>query len=626
MNVIRKTIVLLCFVSLLSVAAQDQAIADSLKEIYTTQKFADDTTEMLVLFDIAFYETNPNESDKYADLLITKAQQTENLIYEHRGFVQRGYSKQYQGDYELAFQAFFKGLDLAIKASYDVGIGICYTAIADTYSLTDDSENSMKYYSKGIEVLRQIPDSISLASTLLNAGDEYFSSDQLDSALSYFEESRIIFNKLDYEIGQAYNLGNVGLVYAKQGKYELAEQRLNEASEMLERLGDIYPIAEYNFYISDIYLEKDELNQAISHAVFGYNIAKYYGLKKEIKDGADRLSTLYEKKNKPIDALKYLRESIALEDSLSSTDVIRDMAELQREFDVAQKQAEVDLLNEQKRTQQVIGLGLVIVLFLTGVVVFLLYKTNKKGKKLNHELALINETKTKFFSIISHDLRSPISAFFGINRVINHLIKNKKYQDLESMTDEIDKSVRSISSLLDNLLTWAVQQQGKFSYNPEPLNLLRMIEDNQNLLHPVADIKNIELSNKISSDIMIWADKNSVMTIFRNIMSNAIKFTPEKGEVMVLASNSSDGVRISVIDTGVGISEDHLSNLFEFQAQNSSYGTSGEKGVGLGVQLSYEFTKLNKGSIEYVSKINEGTTVHITLPEYQESEQVTKNK
>jgi signal transduction histidine kinase len=259
------------------------------------------------------------------------------------------------------------------------------------------------------------------------------------------------------------------------------------------------------------------------------------------------------------------------------------------------------------------------------IVLVVLYRNNQRKQKLNKELEMINETKDRFFSIISHDLRGPISAFYGISRMIRMFIGKQQYKRLEEMTEQIDHSVSSISSLLDNLLSWAVQKQGQFPYHPEHIQLHQMTENLKYLFQNQAESKNIEINFKIQPSFYLYVDKNSAMTIFRNLISNALKFTQEGGLVTVSAYYEDDFIAIRFTDTGMGMNKEKVDTLFKSQVQ-STYGTSGEKGVGLGLQLVFDFVQLNHGNIEVGSEENVGTTFIVRLPRGEKQDQSLDEK
>ncbi|MEQ9423551.1 MAG: hybrid sensor histidine kinase/response regulator [Cyclobacteriaceae bacterium] len=230
------------------------------------------------------------------------------------------------------------------------------------------------------------------------------------------------------------------------------------------------------------------------------------------------------------------------------------------------------------------------------------------------EINAQKKLKDRFFAIISHDLRGPVSSFQGLSDIIAMYIKKGKYDELEKMISEVEQATAQLSGLLDNLLNWASQEMSAIPYNPVEIDVNEMVESLFRVLHSSAISKSITLSNKVEPGIVIWADLNSTVTIFRNLINNALKFTEDNGTIEITADGSNDSITIKVSDTGIGIPEDKMKDLFKLTDASSTYGTKGEKGVGLGLQLVSEFTKLNKGELNVDSTPGKGTTFSVTLP------------
>ncbi|MCX6145993.1 MAG: HAMP domain-containing sensor histidine kinase, partial [Candidatus Kapabacteria bacterium] len=171
-----------------------------------------------------------------------------------------------------------------------------------------------------------------------------------------------------------------------------------------------------------------------------------------------------------------------------------------------------------------------------------------------------------------------------------------------------------VYSFLENLLEWAMSQKGSINYSPGRINLKTTVLNVLNILNPLAKSKNIEISNHLINDVYILGDTDMTNTIFRNLISNAIKFTPNNGKISIKSdSNGSDSI-ISISDTGVGISKDNINNLFRIDFHSTSIGTNQEKGTGLGLILCKEFIEKQNGKIWVESEIGKGTTFYFTLP------------
>jgi signal transduction histidine kinase len=230
------------------------------------------------------------------------------------------------------------------------------------------------------------------------------------------------------------------------------------------------------------------------------------------------------------------------------------------------------------------------------------------------EIKAQKRLKDRFFAIISHDLRGPVSSFQGISQIISLYLQQAKYDDLKKMMTEVDKATDQLSKLLDNLLNWASSELSQIPYKPEKLNVSRMIKDLVEIFELIAKSKNIKIESDIDANLEVFVDVNSTVTIFRNLVHNALKFTPEGGTIDISAKPNGQEVSISVHDSGVGMNQEQIDNLFILTDKSSTYGTKGEKGIGLGLQLVNEFTKLNKGKVEVTSKEGEGTTFNVSLP------------
>ena len=444
-----------------------------------------------------------------------------------------------------------------------------------------------------------------------------------DSAIACYDETEDLLEDLVLPIGEAYLTGNRALIWWKTGRNEKAKEGLLMAIEMLEPLKDRYGQADFYNQLSAIAFEEGNELKAISYAKKGLSLAEGDGLKEQARDAAHLLYLL----NKAIDDYKsathYLEKHTAYKDSIQNFETTQTLANLRTKFEVGQKQSEVDLLLEQSRSNRIIIITGGIVLFVSILFVLLFYVYSKSKTRLNKQLeqqkdSLMrsNRTKDKFFSIISHDIRGPVQAFNGVSRMIHFMVDNHQIEELRELAVQIDESADQLSNLLDNLLNWAIQQQGQISYVPEKISTREMITDLVGTFEHMARAKKIRIIQKLEDGLFLWSDGNTTNTILRNLINNALKFTPEHGEIEIATRKESEMVKILVRDTGVGIPSEKLQGLFDFEAKKSTWGTKGEKGLGLGLQLVKEFIEMNKGRIAVSSDEGEGTTFVLSLPSF----------
>jgi len=235
-------------------------------------------------------------------------------------------------------------------------------------------------------------------------------------------------------------------------------------------------------------------------------------------------------------------------------------------------------------------------------------KENEIASK-NHQLELVNAEKDKFFSIIAHDLRGPFSSILGLAEVLSDSTSDLPKEKMNMLALSLHKTATSTYHLLDNLLEWSRIQRGVKVYFPQPVTIENVINHTIDGLKNAADNKQVRLNVEFPLDVTITADSQMLQTIIRNLVLNAIKFTPPGGTVLLSAKQSSNGKTVfKVADTGIGMSPEICSSLFLFEAKNNRTGTNGEPSSGLGLYLCKEFVEEHGGKLLVESEEGKGST------------------
>lgn len=275
----------------------------------------------------------------------------------------------------------------------------------------------------------------------------------------------------------------------------------------------------------------------------------------------------------------------------------------------------IETVNKQILSLTIIHFVILIV-GIIGLITF--HRMSKKFyliiKNKNIELLQINATKDKFFTIIAHDLKSPFNSILGFTSLLISEYDNLNDEQRVEFINEIDKSSKSSFSLLENLLLWARSQRDGIKINKIDLEVKSIINEAIDPYVQSAELKEIEIKTNIENDLMMFADKFTMVTTIRNLLSNAIKFTPQKGTIEINAISESGFIKISISDTGVGIPEETLPKLFQLDSSITTMGTKDEKGTGLGLLLCKEFIEKNGGNIYIDSTVGEGTIITFTIP------------
>jgi CheY-like chemotaxis protein/two-component sensor histidine kinase len=244
-----------------------------------------------------------------------------------------------------------------------------------------------------------------------------------------------------------------------------------------------------------------------------------------------------------------------------------------------------------------------------------IHTQRKELQQQRKELVEANTTKDKFFSIIAHDLRGPLGGFMGLTEIMADEFQEIGKDEQREMMLDLKQSARNIYHLLENLLEWSQMQRGQTSFNPQRLNLKSIVTDCLTAISASSIKKGIHLTAELSDECELYADKYMLQTIIRNLLGNAIKFTCRGGEVLISAwTDSESRIVVSVKDSGIGMSEEMINNLFRIDVKTKRPGTEGEPSTGLGLLLCKEFVESNGGKIWVESHLQNGSTFYFTVP------------
>ncbi|MHB1687848.1 MAG: hybrid sensor histidine kinase/response regulator [Ignavibacteriaceae bacterium] len=264
----------------------------------------------------------------------------------------------------------------------------------------------------------------------------------------------------------------------------------------------------------------------------------------------------------------------------------------------------VPLINETGKVNGLIGLSFDITE----------RKTAEEAiKRYSKELEESNASKDRFFSIISHDLRSPFQGLLGLTSIVTDEFDELTVDELKEFLNNINHSAKNLFNLIENLLQWSRIQRGKIDLKPTKIELYYEVQYNINLLQPNAIAKNIQILNEVSKNIEVLSDTNAFNSVLQNLISNALKFTKPGGKIKITAEVSGNFAELTVSDTGVGIPEEIITSLFRIDTQHSTLGTEKESGTGLGLIICKELVEMQGGKIWVKSKKDEGSAFTLTF-------------
>ena len=548
-------------------------------------------------------------------------------------------------------------------------------AIASTYSEVDNYSQALKYLLDAELALQTAGDSTELALAKQDIGTLYLNLDQLESAKRKLTEALAIFafQKQAEQAGQTKNL--IAKYYLAQGQFEEAEKTLTEALAYFEATGSSDGLGQTMLLKGELALRQNSLQKAKNYwqqAAASFQLAhnlpdlvktkhrlgslaitqtQYsqadtllreaqsmaYAIndRRLLKDTFELLFQLNSARGNLELAEFYKEKFIAIGDFVFKEENERQMAEMQARFDIDQKERELALLRSQNEVQRLtlkqqsternffLILALLFLLFAAAAVYFwlrirrsntMLNAVNQQIQHQNEELETLNGTKDKFFSIIAHDLKGPLASLRSFANLLINYTDSLSKEEIQNLATDLDSSLKNLFSLLENLLTWARSQTGGLNFEPADWPLKKVTEETLQVLEATAQKKHITLTHKVPENFECHADRNMITTVIRNLVSNALKFTEEKGTVSITVDPYVDAYEIAVKDTGVGMPPAIKAKLFKVGEKVTTKGTANEKGTGLGLLLCKEFVEMNGGTIWVESKEGEGSTFRFTIP------------
>lgn len=537
-----------------------------------------------------------------------------------------------------------------VKAQAMFRIGYTYT-----YFIKND-EKAIKWLNKAIVVGKQENDNAILAKAYgsLAIIDAYYKNNMIDELLS----KAVYYAKKanDWEVLiDAYD--NITSCRVFQKKYKEAEEALLNAmkvcenhspdnwlsfgldyTELLKQEGrkeEAFAFSQkLNGIRNQLKKSKGEFVYTMDLARLETNLKNYakadsilqYALKMEkakTKPDTFRLSIIFRNildvniyQGNATQAAYYVNELVNIRVASKERRLTQDskvqMTELKSALDLEQKDSEIALLDEQKKYQRLYLIGTVSVALLLGSFLLILQRNKRRIEEQKAELTAINATKDKLFSIISHDLRSPIGALKGHLMMTNYGAMSQK--EFSTASKRLANNVNALFQTLDNLLHWSYANQKGIEAKPENISLHMIAKEEIQFLTEIANQKGIAVVNDIPPEAIAFADPNQIGLVIRNLVSNSLKFTHAGGKIVLNCRNTEGGkITIKISDNGIGMPEVIQSQLFKIQSNTSRQGTSAEKGQGLGLILVKEMIEANNGTFEIVSSETQGTVVSIQL-------------
>ncbi|MFD0797841.1 tetratricopeptide repeat protein [Maribacter chungangensis] len=570
------------------------------------------------------YTGNPDKATFYYTQTLEGAllNQFKNLaIKSYNGIAQAHFIR---AEYADAFTNFQNALELAEEINDSEMIIKMGANLGTLFSILEDYDEALKYYKIAQSEFNENTTVITKVSVLVNLGYLNNRIKQPKKAMDYLDESIDLLQHVDAAKILAFAYLTKGDVLNQTEQYYKALSFFNKAFKIYAKVNDKKGEADLYLYSGNSHTKLNNFESAEKSFLKSLALYKSFNLKSGLEKSYRALYELNKKKAFTSKALAYLElaqaysDSVSKEKQRSTISMMNAKLAYEKNKELLKTQNEKEL-NDRRKHIIWISTGLIASILISLVV----FRATTTKKRLNKELTVrttilskkqdelnkLNANQDKLFSIVGHDLRDPI---LSLKKLLGEsLEKNKEIKNFYAFGPKLKKDVDHIHFTLDNLLNWGLTQMKGNATKQENLIIKQRLQEIVDFFTEDLDKKNISLELLTPDHLELMVDPDHFTIIFRNLISNAIKFTPINGTICIETSYKDDYVTIAVKDSGVGISTDAITKIFDNKEHFTTIGTNNERGTGLGLILCAELIEKNKGFIVVESELTKGSVFSV---------------
>lgn len=512
-----------------------------------------------------------------------------------------------------------------------------HIAIGNTYNNMGDEEKALEHYKKVLNDYNFPMTDHYRAVLTNNIGGLLTENYKFEEAKPYLWEAWNVWGKDSTNCFAIYPLSNLGEVYSHLNKLDSAEIMLRRSIARAKKCNEQYVVSASMLDLSKVYSKRSKHDLAKQLLDQSYAIALQIRRNDILKEASYLLYEYYKARGNYAQALKYHESHKATSDSLLNEEGTKKMAKVEATYEFEQEKKEIEWQHQQEVLGEQLKLKRQTLLnrtYLAGagvllIIVLIIYRSYRIKQQANRSLAVkndeitrqkteleaMNRTKEKLLSVLSHDLKNPL---FGLEGSLNMFLEGAIPQErLQKHVRDLQVRLHNTSDFLENLLQWTKRQLTGITPNKVSFQATQVLDETINLLDPAARAKQVLIIPSVSSGLTLYGDYEMVKVVLRNLVTNAIKFSPEGESITVSISRSEQTDLIAVHDNGAGIKGDNK-EVFSLIGL-SEKGTKGETGSGIGLMLCREFVEKQGGRIWFESTAERGTTFYFTLPVHAEA-------
>lgn len=603
-----------------------------------SQKIDQPRTKTLSHQNLAYYYTLSGDYStalNYSNLSLQNSLLTKDsiLLAATYNFLGRNYYN--IGEYDEAYFYFTRSYGLAKKNNDSAKMALALYNVGCVFKEMGQYDRAMSHITLSRNISHSIKDGSADAYYYHEIGDIQIRKGQYDSALTSLFKSKDLANTWQLEVLKPSIFTKIAHAYLLKNDFERSFSYYDSTYALYRKTNNRYGMAEVYLGRGVVYLNQQKYDQAENLIEHSLDVAHAINARVLEIQCHKNLYAIAEQQGEYKNALNYFKLYTQLEDSLFSQEMLQRLYRDQIRFETESRDLQIAALNQKDAKQkdalkreEFIRNILVVIFALSVILLVTVYRSGQRRKQINNlllvhheemerrseELERLNQVKDKFFSIISHDLRSPINALSGILDIMAK--GGLKQEDFAEHTRELRMRFNHTRTLLNNLLDWTLLQMDKLSLQPARIDLRKIVEENVQIVSSL-QTKQITITNNIPEEAFGFADSNTINLVVRNLLTNAIKFTNDGGEVTLSAGHEDGEWILSVHDNGVGIRHEVQQILFDKTSPYTTRGTANEKGTGLGLILCKEFVEKNGGRIWVESEEGKGSSFLFTVPKFQ---------
>ncbi len=562
-----------------------------------------------------------DEADKLAG-------SSNNLHQSFNILLLKGMNEYYLSNYEKAIDIYFKVLELSEQAHDSIIIAKANHYLGMVYDELEDDDESIQFFKKSLDISLVLNDSTLIAKTYQNMAISFQNKLDVKSALEYYEKANLLAILRKDTVMMIDVINNLGTLAYDQHKFEESLDYYWKALDLYQNINDQQGVAFAYNNIGLVYLDKKEEQKSLDYFKKSLALATKLKMYDFTGDIYSNLTIYYEQIKDYKNAYYYYDKYNEVYDSLIGEKKNKMIRQIQAKYQLVKNtreleelknknQHQLDVINSVKSIQvYLVGITIIAILLMIATFYFLFKEKNvaRQLEAKTSELHELNLSKDKFFSIIAHDLKNPFNVLVSYTSILKTDLELFSKEELTQIISDLNQASENGFNLLQNLLLWTRSQTNRIHVLKSNFVFFDIFEKVKALVDLNMIAKNQNLTMNIDPDLVVFADKDMIATVLRNLVFNAIKFSPKGSEIKVNAEITGNEVRVDVIDFGIGISKDSIDKLFHIDENTATEGTDGETGTGLGLVICREFIEKNDGKIWAESKLEKGSVFSFTMP------------